>query len=151
MKRPDQAVLRQTRNVALCVLVLVAVMLVVYAVIGKLTASVALGGLYSGLLGVLNFFIMGLTVQKVTERAAERERDEQELANFSTQMQNRMKISYNMRMIALFALLVLGIAVIRLDALATILPSVFPSIAVRVLQVIEARGGAKSKEVNGNA
>ena len=54
-------------------------------------------------------------------------------------MQNRMKLSYNMRMIALFGLLVLGIAVFKFDALATILPSVFPSIVIRVLQIMEAR------------
>ena len=101
--------------------------------------SVALGGIYSGCLGVANFFIMGMMVQSVTERMAEKERTEQEIADMSIQMQNRMKISYNMRMIGLFGLLVLGIAVFKFDALATILPSVFPSIVIRVLQIMEAR------------
>ena len=56
-----------------------------------------------------------------------------------------MKISYNMRMIALFALLVLGIAVFKFDALATILPSVFPSIVIRILQITEAKKAPDSK------
>ena len=139
MRKPDKAVRQQTARVALGVAALVAVMLAVYAVLGRLSLSVALGGIYSGCLGIANFFIMGMMVQSVTERMAEKERTEQEIADLSIQMQNRMKISYNMRMIGLFALLVLGIAVFKFDALATILPSVFPSIVIRVLQIMEAR------------
>ena len=139
MRKPDKAVRQQTARVALGVAALVAVMLAVYAIIGRLSLSVALGGIYSGCLGVANFFIMGMMVQSVTERMAEKERTEQEIADMSIQMQNRMKISYNMRMIGLFGLLVLGSAVFKFDALATILPSVFPSIVIRVLQIMEAR------------
>ena len=106
--KPDSAVRRETARVAAGVFALVAVMLIVFAVIGKFSVPVLLGGLYTGLLTVINFFIMGLTVQGVTNRAAERERSEQELADLTIEMKNRMKLSYNIRMIALFALLVLG-------------------------------------------
>ena len=139
MRKPDSTVLKQTARVALGVAALVALMLAVYAVIGRLSAAVAFGVLYSGALGVLNFFIMGLMVQSVTERMAEKQRSDKEIEELTLQMQNRMKLSYNMRMIALFGLLVLGIAVFHFDALATILPSVFPSIVIRVLQIMEAR------------
>ena len=137
--RPDRAVRRETLRVAAGVFALVAVMLAVYAVLGKLTAKVALGGIYTGLLTVLNFFIMGLTVQGVTDRAAEKERSEQELADLTIEMKNRMKLSYNMRMIGLLALLVVGLAVFKFDPLATILPVLFPTIVVRALQIMEAR------------
>lgn len=139
MRKPDSAVLAQTARVAAGVAILVALMLVVYAIIGRLTPAVICGGLYSGALGVANFLVMGIVVQGITERMAERERTEQEIADMSLQMSNRMKISYNMRMIALFALLVLGIAVFHFDPVATILASVFPSIVVRILQIMEAR------------
>jgi len=144
MKKPDKAVLVQTARVAIGVAALVALMLIVYAIIGRLNLSVVGGGLYAGALGVANFFVMGLMVQSITERMAEKERSEQEIADMSLQMQNRMKASYNLRMIALFALLVLGIAVFKFDALATILPSVFPSIVIRVLQIVEARKSAST-------
>ena len=137
--KPDSAVRRETARVAAGVFALVAVMLIVYAVIGKFSVPVLLGGVYTGLLTVVNFFIMGLTVQGVTNRAAERERTEQELQDLTIEMKNRMKLSYNVRMIALFALLVLGIAVFKFDPLATILPVVFPTIVIRVLQILEAR------------
>ena len=145
MKKPDGTVLTQTARVAAGVAALVALMLAVYAVIGRLSALVALGGVYSGILGILNFFVMGLMVQSVTERMAEKERTEQEIAELSTQMQNRMKLSYNLRMIGLFGLLVLGIAVFKFDALATIIPSVFPSIVIRVLQIAEAKKAPASE------
>lgn len=145
MKKPDRTVLTQTARVALGVAALVALMLIVYAIIGRLTPAVVCGGLYAGALGVANFFVMGLMVQGVTERMAEKQRSEQEIADLSIQMQNRMKISYNMRMIVLFGLLVLGIAAFHFDALATILPSVFPSIVIRVLQILEARKGQSSE------
>ena len=137
--KPDNAVRRETARVAIGVFLMVALMLLVYGLMGKFSVNVLLGGLYTGALTVANFFIMGMTVQGVTNRAAERERDEQELAQFSMEMQNRMKLSYNMRMIALFALLVVGIALFKFDPLATILPVVFPTIVIRVLQIMEAK------------
>lgn len=137
--KPDNAVRRETTRVAIGVFALVAVMLAVYAIIGKFSAKVALGGIYTGFLTILNFFVMALTVQGVTNRAAEKERTEQELADLTIEMKNRMKVSYNLRMIALFALLVLGIAVFKFDPLATILPVIFPTLVIRVLQILEAR------------
>ena len=137
--RPDRAVRRETLRVAAGVFSLVAVMLAVYAVLGKLTAKVALGGIYTGALTVLNVFIMGLTVQGVTDRAAEKPRNEQEMADLTIEMKNRMKLSYNMRMIGLLALIVVGLAVFKFDPLATILPVLFPTIVIRILQIMEAR------------
>lgn len=145
MRKPDRAVLTQTAHVALGVAAMVAVMLVVYAVLGRFSLSVLGGGLYAGALGVANFFIMGLMVQSITDRAAERQRTEEEITALSLEMKNRMKLSYNLRMIALFALLVLGIAVFHFDALATILAALFPSVVIRILQILEARKGAPTE------
>ena len=137
--RPDSAVRKQTARVAVGVFALVAVMVAVYAVIGRFSVRVLLGGVYTGILVCVNFFIMGLTVQSVTNTAAERERTEEELQELTVRMKTKMKLSYNLRMIALFALLVFGIAVLKLDPLATILPVVFPTIVIRVLQIMEAK------------
>lgn len=143
--KPDSAVRRETARVAAGVFALVAAMLLIYAIIGKFSPPVLLGGVYTGLLTVANFFIMGLTVQGITDRAAEKERNEQEIADLTIEMKNRMKLSYNMRMIALVALLVLGIAVFKFDPLATILPVLFPTIVVRILQIAQARRPDLSK------
>ncbi|MBR2698229.1 MAG: hypothetical protein IKE76_06505 [Clostridia bacterium] len=137
--KPDSAVRRETARVAAGVFALVAVMLAVYAVIGKFSVPALLGGVYTGLLTVINFFVMGMTVQGITNRAAEKERTEQEIAELTLEMKNRMKLSYNLRMIALFALMVAGIAVFKFDPIATILPILFPSLVIRVLQIMEAK------------
>ena len=145
MRKPDKTVLNQTARVALGVSAMVAVMLIVYAIIGRLKPAVILGAVYAGALGIANFFVMGLMVQGIAERMAEKQRTDAEIADMTLQMSNRMKLSYNMRMIALFALLALGIAVFHFDALATILAAVFPSVVIRVLQIAEARKAPASK------
>lgn len=137
--KPDSAVRRETARVAAGVFALVAAMLAVYAVIGKFSVPALLGGVYTGLLTVVNFFVMGMTVQGITNRAAEKARTEQEIAELTLEMKNRMKLSYNLRMIALFALMVAGIAVFKFDPIATILPILFPSLVIRVLQIMEAK------------
>ena len=143
--RVDQALRRETARLAIGVFVMVGAMLVAFALLGRMSRGVALGGVYTGILTIVNFFVMGLTVQLVTDRAAERERTDEELQALTTEMKNRMKLSYNLRMIALFALLVVGIVVFKFDPLATILPVVFPTIVIRVLQIIEARRPAASE------
>ena len=145
MRKPDKAVLTQTARVAAGVAALVALMLIVYAIIGRLIWPVVAGGVYAGALGIANFFVMGLMVQSIADRMAEKQRSEQEIAELTQQMSNRMKLSYNMRMIALFALLVLGIAVFKFDPLATILAAIFPSIVIRVLQIAEAKKAPASE------
>ena len=70
MKKPDRAVLQQTARVALGVAAMVALMLAVYAVIGRLKPPVVFGALYSGALGVANFFVMGMVVQGITDKMA---------------------------------------------------------------------------------
>ena len=145
MKKPDRTVLAQTGRVALGVAAMVAVMLVVYAIIGRLSPSVVLGALYSGALGIANFFVMGLTIQGITDRMAEKQRTEEEIAELTVQMKNRMRLSYNSRMIALFALLALGIAVFGFDALSSVLAALFPSIVIRLLQIKEATKPSESE------
>ena len=143
--KPDRTVLRETMRVGLGVLAMTAVMLVVFAVLNRFSISALLGAVYTAILGVLNFFVMGLTVQNIANRAAEKKRDEDELAAFSKQMEARMKLSRNMRLIALVGLIALGIAVFKFEPLPTILPIVFPSIVIRILQIIEIRKSPQAK------
>ena len=145
MNKPDRTVITQTVRLAMGIAVLLVLMLIVYAILGRLTLPVFLGGLYASVLGVANFFLMGMRVQRITERAAEKQRTEQEIAELSQQMKNRMRLSYNARMIALFALLALGIAVLHFDALATIIAAAFPVVIIRILQVMEARKAPDAK------
>lgn len=145
MGKPDKTLRGHTAHLALGVFALVAVMLIVYAVIGRLRLPVVLGAVYAGVLGVANFFAMGLMVNSVADRMAEKQRTEQEITEMTIQMRNRMRMSYNLRMIALFLLLALGIAVLHFDPLATILAAFFPSLVIRVMQFAEAKKAPASE------
>lgn len=133
--KPQRAVLRETGRIAAGVAALVAVMLGVYAVVGQFNARVLLGGVYSGVLAVANFFFMGLTIQSITDEAGERQRTDQEIEALTTRMKARMQTSSTIRKFALLALLVLGITVFKFDALATLLPILFPRLVILFLQI----------------
>jgi len=143
--RPDRSVLRETGRVAAGVFIMAAVMLAVYACLGRLNGGVAMGAFYTGILTVANFFVMGLTVQGIAERAAEKQRDEEELREFSKQMEARMKLSRNGRMIGLLLLVIVGIKLLGFDPLATILPLAFPTVVIRVLQIIDIKRNSSAK------
>ena len=63
MKKIDRTVLRETAYIALCVTAMTAVVCLVFLLIGKWSTSVLLGGLLGTAVSVLNFFLMGVTVQ----------------------------------------------------------------------------------------
>lgn len=145
--KPDRTVLQQTARLAVGTAILAALMLAVYAVLGRFNLRVLGGALFTCALGIANFFLMGLTVQGIAERAAEKQRDETEMAHFTTQMENRMRLSKNLRMIALFALIVVGMKLFGFDPLASILPIAFPTVVIRVLQIIDIK---KSSAIKGS-
>lgn len=60
----DGTVKKETAYVAIAEAILIAVMLAVYLIISKFTLNVLFAALTSGAVAVLNFFVMGLTVQK---------------------------------------------------------------------------------------
>jgi len=140
--KPQKTVVRETVRIAIGVFAMVAVMLAVYGIIGKFSQGVLWGGLYTGALAVLNFFIMGLTVQSVAETAAEKERTDEEMENLKKRMKAKMQLSYSYRMIFVFAMVIIGISVFKFDALATILPLVFPRFVITALNL---KGSSSSK------
>ena len=60
----DGTVKKETAYVAIAEAILIAIMLAVYLIISKFTLNVLFAALTSGAVAVLNFFVMGLTVQK---------------------------------------------------------------------------------------
>ena len=122
--KPQETVLRETRRIAVGVFSMLAIMLVVYAAMGRFSLAVVLGGLIGSLYAVLNFLLLGMTVQKVAEM---REGNE-ELARM------QMKSSYNMRMVIMILLIVVAFALPFVDGLACMIPMLFPRLTILVLQ-----------------
>lgn len=87
--------------------------------------TVFLGGIGGGIVAVLNFFLMGLAVQKVAAT------EDEEMARM------RMKASYSRRML-LQILWIIAVAVAPCFALvAGLLPLLFPSIGIKLRGILK--------------
>ena len=85
---------------------------------------VILGGLCGGFVAVLNFFLMGLTVQKVVST------EDEDLAK------NRMKASYSQRMMLQMAWVVVAIVAPCFYFVAGIVPLLFPSLGIKIMALL---------------
>ena len=124
-QKPQKTVLRETKRIAIGEVILLAIMWIVYALTGRFSLAVVLGGLIGGAYAVFNFFMLGMTVQK----AAQVQPDNAEMARM------QMKSSYNMRMVGMLAVAVLAFALPFVDGLAAIIPLLFPRVTILALQL----------------
>ena len=121
------AVRKETKKVAIGTFVCVVLM---WAVFGIGHLAVLLAGFIGGMVAVLNFFLMGLTVQKIVSM----EDDKQAAA--------KMKASYSQRMMLQLIWGVLAIAVPCFQFVAGILPLLFPNIVIKTVGIIGGRKAA---------
>ena len=70
----NRDVLRQVGGLAVALLVCIAVMLAVYALLGRLDRLVLLGAVFGWILAVGNFLSLSITVSNALDRAARRKR-----------------------------------------------------------------------------
>ena len=89
--------------------------------------TVILGGFLGGLIAVLNFFLMGVTVQKVASEANE---DNARL---------RMKASYSRRTLLQMAWVVVAIAAPCFQFAAGLLPLLFPSMGIKLNAIFKKK------------
>ena len=85
--KPQQAVVQETKHIALGTAVLCAIMLLIFLVLGKFHWTVLTGALLGFTVAVGNFFVLGLSVQKA---AAKPDKAKQ-----------IMQLSYSMRMLVM--------------------------------------------------
>lgn len=97
--------------------------------------TVFTGGLGGLLMAVLNFFLMGLTVQKVSAT------EDEKIAH------NLMKMSYTRRMLFQIVWIVIALVVPVFNWVAGILPLIFPSAGIKIKGLIDQKKYNKEKEV----
>lgn len=134
--KPQEAVVKETGHIAIGTLILTAVMLLVFAVIGRFSLNVLFGGLYGCALAVANFFFLGMTVQRVAESAQklhgeEADPDAVKLAKL------KMRQSYMLRMLLGAGLLIVALAVLKLNWIACVCPLIFPRITISAMDVFK--------------
>ncbi len=127
----DETVKRETLYVLSCVLALSVVMELIFLVSGHWDYTVLLGNLLSASVAVLNFFLMGITVQAAVKLDEKEARD-------------KMKTSMTLRTMLLFAAIAIGVAAPCFNIIAAVVPFFFVRIAVALRQFIlkdTSRGG----------
>lgn len=122
MKKIDSAVKKETLYIAAWVLILSALMQGIFLIVSQYTSykwdyTFLLGNLLSGAVSVLNFFLMGLTVQK----AVTKEEKEAKTA---------MKLSQLYRFLLLIIVVIIGVVAPCFNTLTVIIPIFFPRIAL---------------------
>lgn len=135
-----QAVNKEVRRVAIGSLILTAVLLAVFALLGRMELSVLLGGLYGCLLAVGNFFFLGVTVRRIAD--TENADDPEQVAHAKL----KMRSSYITRTIVTGALVMVGLTVFKFNWIACIVPLIFPRITILAVQMIGSRR-AKGSEI----
>ena len=116
MKKVDRTVLRETGYVALWTVLLSALMEAVFLIVQKWDLTVLWGNLLGGSAAVLNFFLMGITVQQAVTK------DKKNAASL-------MKLSQMLRFLLLIAAGVLGALLSCFNLLSTLIALFVPRIA----------------------
>ena len=113
----DKTVKKETGIVLLGTVVLCAVMVGIFALVGRFDYTVALGALLGGTLAVLNFFLMALTVQSAVN-------EEKDAAK------KKIQLSYTVRSFVLVVLLGVGVYLPYFHWLPVLASAVFPRITI---------------------
>ncbi len=123
MKKIDSTVLKETAYIGMFTLIFSAVMQSVFLIIGKWDYTVLLGNLLGGAAATGNFLLMGITVQNALGK------DEKDAKNL-------MKFSQSMRLLLLFVVALIAYLVPVFSTVASIVPFLFPRIAVTIRGII---------------
>lgn len=123
MSKIAPAVKKETAHIAIGTAVGVGIMLVVFAVLHRFDAGVLVSALIGGALAVTNFFMLGLTVQKISDGQSE------------DRARKWMQFSYNMRMLVMVVWLIVAITVPFLNWVAAAVPMLMPRLTIGVMQI----------------
>ncbi|MGN1007258.1 MAG: ATP synthase subunit I [Aristaeellaceae bacterium] len=134
--KPQEAVRKETGHIAIGTLVMTAVMLAVFAIVGHFRLNVLLGALYGCVLAVANFFFLGITVQRIAESAKAQE-DEKQDPDAVKLAKLKMRQSYMLRMLLGAGLLIVALAVLKLNWIACVCPLIFPRITISAMDVFK--------------
>ena len=117
MKKIDATVLKETTYILLWVLALSVLMQAVFLIIQQWNYTVLLGNLLSGSAAVLNFFLMGLTVQNALGKEVQ-------------EAKKTMRLSQTYRFLFLAVVVIIGVVLSCFHTWAVIIPMFFPRIAI---------------------
>ena len=131
MEESRKFVLKQTLIIFAGVLILSALMCGVYALLGKISLKVVLGGLVGTVVATGNFFFMAMVATLAADRA------QQQDVETGKKM---LKGSYPLRLLVMAAVLVLCAISGWFDVLALVLPLVFVRPVLTITEFFKKKG-----------
>ncbi len=117
MQKIDATVRRETAFIAVWVLIFSVAMEAVFLVVGAWDYRVLAGNLLGAAAAVLNFFLMGLTVQNALGK------NEKEAANL-------VRLSQSLRLLMLFVVAMIAFLVPVFNLVSALVPLLFPRFAI---------------------
>ncbi|MBE5769780.1 MAG: ATP synthase subunit I [Clostridiales bacterium] len=149
------AVKQETAWIAGGVMILTGIMVLVFVILGKFDYTVALGAVYGAAIAVLNFFLLGMTVQKAAEEMhgvqlpPEEEKEdagsEGEAKNEAPEnphvreAKKKMQLSYYGRMLMTMVAAALALVLPIFHPIAALLPLLFPRIVIFIRGMIQGK------------
>ena len=127
MKRIDETVIKETKYIAVWVFLFSVLMQAVFLIIGKWNYTVLWGNLLSAAAVVLNFFLLGITVQNAMNK------EEKEI-------KTAMKVSQLYRFLFLVIIVILGVTLPCFHIWAVMIPMFFPRIAIAFRPFFDRKG-----------
>jgi len=122
----NETVRREVIYISVWVAIMSAVMEAIFLIIGKWDYTVLLGNLLSAFAAILNFLLMGISVQIAVSK------DEKGARNV-------VKLSQSLRNLMLFAFAALGVLLPCFNTWSSIIPLLFPSIAVLLRKLLNKK------------
>ena len=132
----DKVVIRETLVMAVWMLIFSAIMQAVFLVIGKWDYTVLLGNLLSYTAMVLNFLAVGVMVQKAVLK------DPKDAKLY-------VRAMGGIRMVAIFAVLVVGIVLDVFNIWTVVIPVFFPRLIVMILPLMGKKSEPKEELSHG--
>ncbi|MBE6613303.1 MAG: hypothetical protein E7632_12515 [Ruminococcaceae bacterium] len=132
MQKVDAVVRRETLYIAVWVIILSVLMEAVFLILGAWNVNVLFGNLLGGAAAVLNFFLMGLTVQKALTKTEKEAKD-------------LVRLSQTLRMLMLFVVAMIACLVPVFNLVAALVPLLFPRIAIMFRTLFGVREQAPSE------
>ena len=131
----NRDVLRQVGGLAVALLVCIAVMLAVYALLGRLDRLVLLGAVFGWILAVGNFLSLSITVSNALDRAAN--------GDSPQKAQLEIQTSSVVRPLVLALIYIVLFRAKVCDPVAALLPLLFAQVAIKVLEFFrnDKKGG----------
>lgn len=131
----NRDVLRQVGGLAAALLVCIAVMLAVYALLGRLDRLVLLGAVFGWILAVGNFLSLSITVSNALDRAAN--------GGSPQKAQLEIQTSSVVRPLVLTLIYIVLFRAKVCDPVAALLPLLFAQVAIKVLEFFrnDKKGG----------